>query len=212
MTMVEVTVVVLVFSVVLGAVLGMFDTLVRADQRGRVSVGNQEQVRIAMQQLARDVRGANPLLALDAATFSAANLGPQRVIRVRLGDTTQGQVSFVEWKYDQATGELRRRTGTPVLDAVGNQVFDGGIPKVTWVAEAAAKVELTGVTEPAPLFRYFVASGAELTTASNTSGDFANCTKRVKITLTANPEKAREPFTRTTEAQVRNLNNGVPTC
>ncbi len=142
-------------------------------QQGRVT--NQESVRLVMIEAARDLRNANPLLALpDAASFATS-------FEVATGPTG-GPTTYVRWSL--------------LGDEVVRSTLSG--PGGTTLSSA---VRLTGVDTWS--LRYFDRNGGEIT-SDDLPGDFVNCTKRVVISVSAGSEADAKAFTEEQDVQLRN--------
>ena len=135
-TLIELTVVLMLLSLVMLSFYGALNSLMSNTRRQEALVANQESVRLAMLDLTKDIRSANPLNTLPAATaypteLEASVLAPN--------GTTQ---LYVRWQL----------TGTTLTRSLLNA--PGGTPVST-------KTELTKVQNPSTgvsLFRYFGAS------------------------------------------------------
>lgn len=162
-------------GLVLTSVLGLMTTAAKNErfQQGRVS--NQESVRLVMIEAARDLRNANPMLALpDAASFATS-------FEVATGPT-EGPRNYVRWSL--------------VGDDVVRSTLSG--PGGTTLTST---VRLTGITTWS--LRYFDRHDTEIT-ASDLPGDFVNCTERVVISATAGVDGAAKAFAEAQDVQLRN--------
>ena len=193
-TLAEMAVSLMLLSMVLVAVFSLLDSQTRAERRASALVNSQEDVRIAVQTIGRDLRAADPLLANLATVNRAYQLNLQ------IGDPAAGPVTTVRWALDPATGDLHRQT----LSAP-----NGTVTATTYtlhrVHNADAGVQL-------PLFRYYNSSDNELNTQNATVADVASCTIRVHILVQADSNPGPAPFTVETDAQLRNRLPGGVGC
>ena len=95
-TIIEVMVATSILLVVLAMVFGSLVSLTRSEDRSQRLVSNEQNVRFELDQLAREIRAANPLVPLLNAT-SAATYDNQ--IEMVLGPTG-GTQQVVRWTYD----------------------------------------------------------------------------------------------------------------
>lgn len=195
-TLVEVLVTMLLLTIVFGAVLGLLDVLTRVNRRSSATVNNQDEVRSAITQLSRELRGANPLLR------QAGVNDYENSVLLRLGDTTVGSIQYVRWTFDAANSRLIRQTlsgESPTSTVTGTRIVLRNVRNSTVV--------------PALRFlRYYDVVGNELTTTANTTRDFVRCARRIRISVTADPNTGSDPFARSTEVQLRNSTAGGGSC
>lgn len=187
-TLVELTITTLVMGIAVTAIISVMASLMRNSGIQDARVNNQEQIRFAMQKIARDIRSANPMNPL--STSSAYT----NEIEVSLG--SGGSQTYVRW---QITGTTLQRV---LLDEPGG------------TATSTLDV-LTGVQNTAlgqSLFRYYNSNGNELTSANSQPADFSNCSIRVLLTLTAQPSTRATAFTEQSQVEIRNLLPGGIGC
>lgn len=169
-----------VVAAILGVVVASVGSLLMSVQRNEVvqqgRIRNQEDVRLLMVQIAKEIRAANPPLVLGDTTQYANRM------EVALGPTG-GAKTYVRW--DLAGGVLTR------------SVIAGPQGAVT-----STTARLTGVTS-VPLFRYFDQAGLEIV-APNPVDDFVNCAVRVQVRLRAAPDPAAPAFEQIQDVEVRN--------
>jgi prepilin-type N-terminal cleavage/methylation domain-containing protein len=188
-SMIEIMVVVLILGIVLTALFGVLDSMTRNDRRQQALQTNQETVRLAMVQMGQDLRASNPIEPLTATTdyankFEAAVLTPS------------GSTQYVRW---QLSGTTLTRS---ILSAPGGTAL-------------STRTVLTNVQNPTlglPMFRWYNSDGSELDSSANTTGDFANCTVRVHITIAAASDPGPLPFQENSDAEVRNRLPGGIGC
>jgi prepilin-type N-terminal cleavage/methylation domain-containing protein len=189
-TLIELTVVMLLMSLVMISFYGALNSLTSNAQRQEALVTDQEAVRFAMIDMARELRGANPLEPL--TTSAAYGSEVEAAVLPARGTTAV----YVRW---QLTGTTLTRS---ILDA------PGGTATSTKTVLANVKNASTGVT----LLRYYNSAGTELVAASNTPGDFSNCTVRIHISVSAAVVTGPAPFTQDVDAEIRNRLPGGIGC
>jgi type II secretory pathway pseudopilin PulG len=188
-TAVELVVVVFVTSLAGASLLAVLTSLTNNHRAQEALVNNQERVRQTMTEMGRDLRGADPLLALSdvsqyatgfEATVTAAGSGSDVYVRWTLSGTNLTRSVLSE------PGGTATSTRT-VINNVRN--LEKGIP----------------------MLRYYDSTGGELTT-TNTPGDFVNCTVRVLITISSDSDPGPLPFEQSGAVQVRNRLPGGVGC
>lgn len=185
-TVVEVAIVALISSLLLGSILGILDGQSRAERRVTAVAGNQELVRQAMVSIQRDLRSAASIVAP-----AQASTAPWRVDLVHV-DFDTGDRSQLRWRVDVARRELVREV-------------------VTGSTVGATTFRLTGV-EPDPMLRYFDARGRELTGGGGTATTLSSCTARVRVQLAAAPNEGPAPLAVTSEVELRNRRRSDRAC
>jgi prepilin-type N-terminal cleavage/methylation domain-containing protein len=202
MTLVELMVVLTVLSLVLLSLYGILNSLSNNASRQQALVINQETVRLATVQIARDLRGANPLEPL----FSGS-LYPTQFDAAILPVSGSTPI-YVRWKL---TGTTLTRS---ILDGAGGNV----------VSTNNVVTNVTNATIGTTLFRYFSSSRDELLFSASppsnppdnvqyvTAGTFATCTVRVHIALVAAPQPGPASFVEETDAEIRNRLPGGIGC
>ena len=135
-----------ILILVLGLFLGTLTTLTRSEDRAQRLVANEQDVRFELNQMAREIRAANPLTPLLAAT--TANAYTQQIQVVIPGDSGADEV--VRWTYDTDRMLMvrQRMTSTAANATVASESFF--LNRV--------RNEETGV----PVFRYYDQSGNDL--------------------------------------------------
>lgn len=174
-TLVEMAVSSAILGIVITSVLSFMSSAATNERFQQARVSNQESVRLVMLQAARDLRNANPMVALaDSANYATS-------FEVATGPT-DGPRQYVRWSL--------------VGDEVVRSILDGPGGTIT-----SSTSKLTGMTSWS--LRYFDRHDAELTSA-DLPGDFVNCTNRVVISSTAAVDGDASPFTEVQEVQLRN--------
>jgi type II secretory pathway pseudopilin PulG len=199
-TVVEVT----IASAIMIAVLAMFfNTLVsltKSEDRSQRLVSNEQNVRFELDQLAREVRAANPLVPLLNAT-SATDYGNQ--IEMVLGPSGGAQ-KVVRWTYD-TTKELMVR-----------QLMSDTSSTATVVTQSFFLNRVRNVELSLPVFTYYGQHNQDLVAQavanSGNMHDAANCAVRVHIVLMSDSNPGPVPFTETQDVEVRNRLPGNVGC
>jgi len=187
-TLLEALISLAVFAVILIPLLTVYDTTQQSYVRGEARVDLQQNVRVAVDEIMRDVRlgGYDPSNAINAQTIqqplqpvtgSALSGAELRVIADVNGDGTTDCVA-----YRLSNGQILRRQA------------NWGTGACTWTAaESAVADNITGLT-----IAYFPKTGGTSTT------DPAQAKRvRVQITATASTTGPATTFTETSEAALR---------
>lgn len=193
-TLTEVTVTGFIMMTVMAALFGVLQSGSRVEQRTHAMINSQEDVRFTMGEVLRDLRSADPLLPLaDVSSYPSS-------VELQYGEA--GAVTVVRWALDASAGTLTRTT----LTAPG-----GAANGTTYRLQSVRNAE---GASPTTLFRYYNSEGTELTAANATGADFANCTIRVSVTIKADtdPDRGMQPFTLTSDAELRNRLPGGVGC
>lgn len=186
-TVVELMVTLLVMSLVLAGSMSMFHGLLQNDRYQTALVSNQENVRRAMVDVARDVRGANPLLPL--TTMAAYDTSIQMAVGQAASPTR------IRWELVGST--LYRRTLDASLNVTSSRVVLKGVDNSTSL----------------PMFKLYDEAGNRLdTTLTNSPADVARCAVRVVITLHAADDPVGAVFTESSAAELRNQIPGGVGC
>jgi type II secretory pathway pseudopilin PulG len=191
-TVVELSITCALLSVVLISLLSLLDSQTRAERHLHAVINSQEDVRFAMLAMARDVRAADPVLALT----NVADYGNQ--IQVQLRDGSGASLGYVRWLLDGAAQSVSRQMLSGPNGTVTTTVFT--LPRVR------------NAQDGLPLFRYYNSDGTELTAATATPADVANCTVRVHISVKADTNPGPKPFLLDSDAEVRNRLPGGIGC
>lgn len=174
-TMLEMVISSAMLGLVLTSVLSFMTSAASNERFQQARVSNQESVRLVMIEVARDIRNANPLLALPTSASFATSF------EVALGPR-EGPLTYARWNL--VGSDLVRS----VLSGPGGTVLSSG-------------VKLRGITTWS--LRYFDRNDVEITEA-DLPGDFVNCTDRVVISVTAGIDGAAKAFTENHDVQLRN--------
>ena len=186
-TVIEVTVASGLLLLVLTTVLAVLVSLTNSENRTQALVNNQEVVRLTLLDIARDLRASATLNALSDATQY-----PYEV------DFTALSGNVYRWRLDTTANTLRRE-----------QLLNG-----TWQQASGSLINVTNASSGLAVFRYYRASNnLEINPATSTSGDVANCTIRVHVTISAASYPGPQPFTSEYDVELRNrLPAGIPGC
>jgi len=163
MTLIETLIGVLIFSSVIGAVYTLYTTMQNTMHRGELQSELQQNGRVALAQMVRDIRtaGYDPQAALQTVTplprapIRAAMAGCLSFVTFRR-DTSTGLDESKQVTYDLSGAELRRREDAWNLSGKPNE-FSGGSAQ-----PLAQSVEVLA-------FTYYAADSAILTPASFSS-------------------------------------------
>jgi len=199
-TVIEVMVATSILLVVLAIVFGMLVSLTRNEARSQALVGNEQNVRFELDQLAREIRAANPLVPLlnapDASTYD-------NQIEIVLGPTG-GTQTVVRWTYDTTAEQMVR------------QVMSGTSASATVVSQSFYLARVRNVESGIPVFTYFGQHGEDLVAQTLADDgnlhDAANCAVRVHIEISSDSNPGPLPFTQTQDVEVRNRLPGNVGC
>lgn len=180
-TLIELTIVMVMLLLISGAMFQMLDSLTRNERIQQAMVTNQERVRLAMIEVGRDIRAANPLNELstttDYPTMLELSLGPR--------DGTQ---THVRW----------RLSGTTLV----RQVLTA--PRGTVTATKNVLTNVRNVAGSQPLFEYYRPDGTLIDVATH-AGDISQCAVRVNVSVVSDVDPGPIPFTEDSDFELRNL-------
>jgi prepilin-type N-terminal cleavage/methylation domain-containing protein len=199
-SVIEVMVATSILLIVLVIVFGMLVSLTRNESRSQALVGNEQNVRFELDQLAREIRAANPLVPLlnatDASTYD-------NQIELVLGPT-DGTQTVVRWKYDTSAEQMVR------------QIMSGTSATATVVSQSFYLARVRNVESGTPVFTYYGQHNEDLVAQSLADGgdthDAANCAIRVHIQISSDSNPGPLPFTQTQDVEVRNRLPGNVGC
>jgi prepilin-type N-terminal cleavage/methylation domain-containing protein len=199
-TTIEVMVATSILLVVLALVFGSLVALTRNEDRSQRLVSNEQNVRFELDQLAREIRAANPLVPLLNAT-SASTYNNQ--IEMVLGPTG-GTQQVVRWTYDTTSLQMVR------------QVMSGTSSTATVVSQSFYLARVRNVDTGTPVFTYYGQQNEDLVAQTLADDgnlhDAANCAIRVHIELSSDSNPGPLPFTQTQDVEVRNRLPGNVGC
>jgi type II secretory pathway pseudopilin PulG len=198
-TLVELVVSIGILLLVLGIFFSTLISLTKSEDRAQRLVSNEQNVRFELNQLAREVRAANPLVIL-----SAKDAYPNS-IELILGPTG-GTQSVVRWTYDT-------NPASPTYLRVSRELMSDSSNSATVVARSWFLTRVRNVEIGAPIFRYFDAYDQDMVDNDNyTESDIASCAIRVHIELTSDSNPGPLPFTETQDVELRNRLPGGTGC
>ncbi|HEV7525158.1 MAG TPA: prepilin-type N-terminal cleavage/methylation domain-containing protein [Acidimicrobiia bacterium] len=199
-TIVEVTIATSIMVVVLAMFFGTLASLSTSEDRAQRLVSNEQNVRFELDQLARDIRAANPLVPLLNAATAA---GYDNQIEVVLGPTG-GSQQVIRWTYDTTTKQMVR------------QLMSSTASNATNLSQTFLLVRVRNIETATPVFQYFGQQDEDLVaqTLANSGNlhDPANCAVRVHIVLRSDSNPGPVPFTETQDVEIRNRLPGNVGC
>lgn len=189
-TVVELTIASVVLAIVVASMVGLLDSQTRADKRIQALVNSQEDVRLALTAVSRDIRAADPMIA-------QATLDDYRdQIDMTLYDPS-GASRHVRWKLDPSAQVLTR--ATIATDGTSSTTYR--VPRVRNDASTTAQ----------PLFSYYDGANNNLLglnsapgQSSTLPGDMVRCTSRVHVRIVADTNPGPQPFTDEADVELRN--------
>ena len=196
-TVTEVMISTALAALVSAAITGMLVSQTNAERDVTTFTVNHEEVRQTLVALQRDLRSAEPLIAVGTTKELENKLD------LKMYESVQSTTPFhVRWRLDTTTDELLR-------EEVNSS---GTVTATTWRLRGVANGDLA-----IPVFAYFRADETkyELDPAISpglTPGDVAYCTVRVAIDLRARPNGGREPVRLVSDVQLRNKLPGADEC
>ncbi len=189
-----------ILLIVLGMLFNTLGSLTNSENRAEHLVSNEQNVRFEIDQLAREIRAANPLVPLLNAATAATY---ENQIEMVLGPTG-GTQKVVRWTYDTTNEEMLR------------QVMTDTSSTATVVSQSFFLIRVRNVESGTPVFVYYGQHGEDLVAQSLANGgnthDAANCAVRVHIQLTSDSNPGPIPFTETQDVEVRNRLPGNVGC
>ncbi len=201
-TIIEVMITVSILLLVLAMLFSSLVSLTRSEDRAQRLVSNEQNVRFELDQLAREIRAANPLVPLLTASTAAAY---NNQIEMVLGPTG-GTQTVVRWTYDTVNEQMVR------------QLMSGTSVGATVLAQSFYLARVRNVETGIPVFEFFGQHNEDLVAQSLATGDplhihdAANCAIRIHIDLTSDSNPGPLPFTLTQDVEVRNRLPGNVGC
>ena len=199
-TVIEVMVTAMILLIVLGVLFSTLVSLTNQESRSEHLVSNEQNVRFELDQLAREIRAANPLVPLLNAGSAATY---ENQIEMVLGPTG-GTQTVVRWTYDTAAEEMER------------QVMSDTSASATVVSQSFFLTRVRNVETGTPVFTYYGQQGEDLVAQTLANGgntnDAANCAIQVHIVLSSDSNPGPLPFTETQDVEVRNRLPGNVGC
>jgi prepilin-type N-terminal cleavage/methylation domain-containing protein len=199
-TIIEVMVATSILLLVLALVFGSLVSLTRNEDRSQRLVSNEQNVRFELNQLAREIRAANPLVPLLNAT-SASTYANQ--IEMVLGPTG-GTQQVVRWTYDTSAEQMVR------------QIMSGTSASASVVSQSFYLARVRNVETGTPVFTYYGQANEDLVAQTLVNDgnlhDAANCAIRVSIEISSDSNPGPLPFTQTQDVEIRNRLPGNVGC
>lgn len=180
-TVVELAIVMAIAMIVMGSLLGLLVSQSNATARLERFAGNQEQTRLAMVALQKDLRSSERLLELPAGADVR-----YRVDVVRYVDAAATEPDTISWRLTSEGDLVRYQVGT--------------------ADELVATHRLAGVANldlGLPIFTYFRANGLPYP-AGESRRTVADCSVKVGLALRAAPEAGPAPAPLSSAVQLRN--------
>lgn len=181
-TVVELAVTMIIASLITSTILGYLISQTNAERRIQAVSANQQALRLALVEIDRDIRAADPLMPLPLG------MDYKTTVQVSLRSVTDDSVRTVRWRIDGTTSKLVREE----LDSAGN------VTGLSYSLAGVANVQS---------FWYYRGDGTSYLLDGTDNGSIATCAIRLHVALTAAPEPG--PSARTVEADVE-LRNRVP--
>lgn len=156
-TLIEIAVVVLIFSIVLVIAAGALNSLNNTANRNEAQIAEDQAASGAIAQLSRDIRSAN------AISFPGGDGSQTKEIQIAVNKPSGGTVQVL-WVYDTTRATLTREVSS------GGSFVTSGSP-VQHVANPSGTA----------LFSYVDKAGAPI--SSNTAADIATCATGINLDL-----------------------------
>jgi type II secretory pathway pseudopilin PulG len=189
-TLVELAIATALMLVIMIVFLSLISPSQKSSNVADALITNEQDVTLALQQMEKDIRAANPLDAFSANCYDDQ-------IELTLGPTG-GTQQTVMWVY------------SPNTDTLAREIVTGAGCNPTVLGQSDVTTIVNGTT---PVFSYFNADGTQFDPALAPLGDIANCTVRVSITLIGQGDTHAGPFTEKVNVWLRNrLPGGMPGC
>jgi len=199
-TIVEVTIATAILLVVIAMFFNTLVSLTRSEDRAHRLVGNEQNVRVELDQLAREIRAANPMLDLltsDPNDYS-------KTIEYALGPSG-GTQQVVRWTYDTDPA-------SPHYEQLQRQLMAAAPPNNTVLSTSWYLIRVRNVETGVPVFTYYNSDGTDMVANGFSSHDIQYCAIRLHITLTSDSNPGPLPFTETQDVELRNRLPGNAGC
>jgi type II secretory pathway pseudopilin PulG len=191
-TIIEVTIASSIMVTVLAMFFSTLVSLTKSEDRSQRLVSNEQNVRFELDQLAREVRAANPLVPLPQA-WPVTNYSS--TIELVLGPTG-GTQQVVRWSYDTVKEEMVRQLMSSTADTA------------TVVSQSFYLNRVRNVEVGVPIFTYYNDQGQDLVAQVVANGSSGNnvteCAMRVHIVLMSDSNPGPVPFSETQDVELRN--------
>lgn len=188
-TVVELAIVMAIAMVVMASLLGMLASQSNATTRLDRFANNQEQVRLAMVAMQKDLRSSERLLELPAGADVRYRVDLERYV-----DAAAAEPETISWRIT-ADGELVRYLVRSAADLVATHRLAG----------------MANVERGVALFTYVGAAGTPYA-ATESARTVADCSVKVHLRLQAAPEAGPAPMPLSSAVQLRNRIASVGGC
>lgn len=176
-TLIELTIVLLVMSIVIGIAGSVLFSLSKTASRDDATVNDEQDASTVLAQVSRDIRSAH---VITFAAFSSATLVPADEIELQMNQPSN---TWVEWVYTPSSATVNGATQpahtlSRYVSTSSTGTFTKSAPSVSTPVNVA-----NGAS--AAVFRFFAGNGSEFTNTANNSvaSSIQTCTTRVTVTL-----------------------------
>jgi type II secretory pathway pseudopilin PulG len=197
-TIIEITMATMILMVVLGMFFSTLVSLTRSEDRAQRLVSNEQNVRFELDQLAREVRAANPLVVLPNPTDY------ENMIEFISGPTG-GTQTVVRWRYETDPASTH-------YQQLVRELMSSSSSTATVVATSWYLIRVRNIESGRPIFTYYDALGNDMVNSGFSAADIQNCAIRVHIELTSDSNPGPLPFTLTQDVELRNRLPGGVGC
>jgi type II secretory pathway pseudopilin PulG len=198
-TLIEIVIATGILMLVLGMFFSTLISLTRSEDRAQRLVANEQNVRFELDQLAREIRAANPIVIL--GTTSAYS----NQIEMVLG-STGGTQTVVRWTYDTDPH-------SSTYEKLSRQVMSDSSDTATVLNTSWYLIRVRNAESAKPIFTYYDAAEQDMVQDGDyTNTDIANCAIRVHIELSSDSMPGPLPFTETQDVELRNRLPGGTGC
>jgi len=199
-TIIEVTIATSIMLVVLAMFFATLTSLTRSEDRAQRLVSNEQNVRFELDQLAREIRAANPLTPLPNAATAATYSNQIELVLGPTGGTQQ----VVRWTYDSVNEKMSR------------ELMSSTAAGATVLSQSFFLTRVRNIESSTPIFTYYGSLNTDLVAQALANNghkdDAANCAVRVHIVLVSDSNPGPVPFTETQDVEVRNRLPGNVGC
>ena len=189
-----------ILLIVMAACFTTLLMLTKTEQRTNALVSNEQDARLVLTDLARDIRAANPMQPLPGIGNAAISTYQSQL---QLAAGTSESYTVVRWVYDSTPG-------SPTYRSLSRQVIDPLNPSIPLTSTVRLS-NIRNAERGVPMFGFTSQSGVDLLTAGQ-AGNVASCAIQVHIVITADSNPGPEPFTVNSDVQLRNRLPGGVGC
>jgi type II secretory pathway component PulJ len=198
-TVVEVVIATGILMLVLGMFFNTLVSLTKSEDRAQRLVVNEQAVRFELNQLAREIRAANPLVILP----SVADYSNEIAL---LSGPASGTQTVVRWRYDTDPA-------SPTYEKLMREHLSDMSSNPTVLSTSWHLTRVRNVEAGTPVFTYYDAADQDMVANGNyTANDIANCAIRVRIEVASDSLPGPLPFTETQDVELRNRLPGGTGC